>query len=186
MTQRCVWADRSPLESTYHDEEWGVPSFDDAYLFELLVLESMQAGLSWTTIIQKRASMKAAFSNFVPQVIATYENADIDRLLQDPGIIRHRQKCEATVANAQAFLKIQEAYGSFADYLWEFVDHTPLVNHYNDVSEVPSQTDLSVFIAKDFKKRGFKFMGPTTVYAYMQAVGLVDDHMDGCFRKQES
>ena len=179
---RCGWVPASDqLYADYHDNEWGKLIFDDNVLFEFLVLESFQAGLSWITILRKRENFRQAFDHFDYQKIAKYDNGKIIDLLQNEGIIRHRGKIEAAINNAQKFIDIQKEFGSFSTYLWSFVNRTPIKNQFHSLSEVPAKTSLSEQIAKDLKKRGFKFMGATTVYAYMQAVGLVNDHILGCF-----
>ncbi|MGO3733097.1 MAG: DNA-3-methyladenine glycosylase I [Vagococcus sp.] len=177
---KCSWAYRSPSELLYHDTEWGIPVHDDLKLFELLVLETMQAGLSWTTIINKRHSMADAFDHFNPHIIQTYDANKIEELLLNPGIIRHRLKLEAMVQNATCFLAIQHEFGSFDHFIWKYVSHKPIQNHVLDLSTVPSQTELSTRITKDLKKRGFKFLGPTTTYAFMQSIGMVNDHIITC------
>jgi DNA-3-methyladenine glycosylase I len=166
----------------YHDTEWGVPHHDDAALFELLTLEGAQAGLSWTTILRKRDGYRRAFAGFVPAVVAAYTEQDVDRLLADPSIVRHRGKIESTVGNARAVLDVQREFGTFDGYVWEFVGGTPLVSTHRTLAELPSTTAESVAMSKDLKRRGFRFVGPTTVYAFMQAAGLVDDHLVSCFR----
>lgn len=183
--KRCDWAVSNPLETHYHDTEWGVPNHDDRYLFELLILEGAQAGLSWATILQKRQGYLNAFDNFEAEKIARYDDEKVEQLLQDSGIVRHRQKINATISNAKSFLKIQEEFGSFDQYIWSFVDGEPLINAWEDVSQVPAKTTLSDTMSKELKKRGFKFVGSTTCYAYMQAVGMVNDHLVSCFRYQE-
>lgn len=179
---RCSWANSSPLEQTYHDQEWGVPTHDDLVLFELLVLESMQAGLSWSTILAKRQTLNAAFDQFDPKVVASYGEEKVAELLNDPGVIRHKLKINATITNAQRFLEIQKEYGSFDQFIWNYVDHQPLNNQWQDISQVPATSDLSNKISKDLKKLGFKFVGPTTIYSFLQAAGLVDDHVAACFK----
>lgn len=182
---RCEWADGSGPEMTaYHDEEWGVPSHDDVHLFELLVLEGAQAGLSWTTILRKRAGYRRAFDDFDAAKIARYGDADVARLLGDAGIVRNRAKIESTIANARAVLAVQED-GSLSDYLWGFVDGEPVINAWRSVSDLPSQTPVSTTMSRDLKRRGFRFVGPTTCYAFMQAAGLVNDHVVDCFRRPE-
>ncbi|AQP53927.1 DNA-3-methyladenine glycosylase [Vagococcus penaei] len=183
MTTRCDWAVHNPLEQEYHDNEWGIPLFDDQKLFELLILESMQAGLSWSTILAKRETLTEAYSNWNYQEIAAYTDENVERLLVNPGVIRHKLKIKSTISNAQAFIAIQNEFGSFSHYLWDFVDDKPINNNWSDISEVPAKTELSDKISKDLKKRGFKFLGSTTVYAYMQAIGLVNDHLLTCFKK---
>lgn len=178
---RCAWVTQDEAYQKYHDTEWGVPVKEDAVLFEFLVLESFQAGLSWLTVLRKREHFRSAFDQFDASKIALYTQEKIDNLLQDQGIIRHRGKIEATIHNASLFIAIQKTHGSFADYLWGFVNHQPLLHQYETIKEVPARTELSDEIAKDLKKRGFKFMGSTTVYAYLQAVGIVNDHTTDCF-----
>lgn len=166
----------------YHDSEWGVPVRDDATQFEFLVLESAQAGLSWYTILRKRAAYRAAFAGFDPVRVARFTPARVEKLMGDAGIVRNRAKIEATISNARQFLAVQREHGSFCDYLWGFVDGRPIVNHWRESREVPATTALSDTIAKDLKRRGFKFLGSTVVYAHLQATGLVNDHLVGCFR----
>jgi len=183
---RCPWVDLSkPDYVRYHDEEWGVPVRDDGTLFEFLVLEASQAGLSWYTVLRKREGYRKAFAGFDPQAVARFTAADQARLLADPGIIRNRLKVASAVSNARAFLAVQEAFGSFAAYLWAFVDNFPIVNQFEALSEIPAQTPLSTTLSRDLKQRGFSFVGPTAVYAYMQSVGLVNDHLTSCFRHAE-
>ena len=169
----------------YHDEEWGVPSHDDRHLFELLTLECAQAGLSWSTILRKRDGYRRAFAGFDPEAVASYTPADVERLLQDPGIVRNRLKVESTVANAARVLDVQHEVGSFDAYLWAFVDGTPIVGRWRALSELPAETEESQALSKDLKRRGFRFVGPTVCYAFMQAVGMVNDHTVGCFRFAE-
>jgi DNA-3-methyladenine glycosylase I len=166
----------------YHDEEWGVPSHDDRHLFELLTLEGAQAGLSWNTILNKRDGYRKAFAGFDPEVVARFGPKDVERLLADPGIVRNRLKVESTIANATRVLEVQEELGSFDAYLWGFVDGKPIVGGWRSLSELPAETPLSKALSKDLKRRGFRFVGPTVCYAFMQAVGVVDDHTVGCFR----
>jgi DNA-3-methyladenine glycosylase I len=167
----------------YHDTEWGVPHHDDAALFELLTLEGAQAGLSWTTILRKRDGYRRAFADFDPAVVAAYTGDDVDRLVADPSIVRHRGKIESTVTNARAIVAVQEELGSFDRYVWGFVGGEPIVSPYRMLAELPSASDGSRAMSKDLKRRGFRFVGPTTVYAFMQAAGLVDDHVVSCFRR---
>jgi len=169
----------------YHDEEWGVPSHDDRHLFELLTLECAQAGLSWSTILRKRDGYRRAFAGFDPEAIARYTPADVERLLQDPGIVRNRLKVESTVANAARVLEVWDDVGSFDAYLWAFVDGTPIVGRWRALGELPAETEESRALSGDLKKRGFRFVGPTVCYAFMQAIGLVNDHTVGCFRFRE-
>ena len=180
---RCEWAAGSDeLMLAYHDEEWGAPSHDDAHLFELLTLEGAQAGLSWSTILRKREGYRRAFADFDPSVVARFSATDVERLLADPGIVRNRLKVESTVNNAARVLEVQEELGSLDAYLWGFVDGQPIVNRWRTIGEIPAETDLSKAISKDLKKRGFRFVGPTAIYAFMQSVGMVDDHTVDCFR----
>ena len=167
----------------HHDEEWGIPSHDDVHLFEMLSLEGAQAGLSWSTILNKREGYRRAFAGFDPAAVARFGPDDVERLLADPGIVRNRLKVESTVDNAARVLEVQEELGSFDAYLWAFVDGEPIVNQWRTMSELPAETDLSKAISKDLKRRGFRFIGPTVVYAFMQSVGIVDDHMLDCFRR---
>lgn len=180
----CAWALRTPLEHRYHDEEWGLPLRDDKRLFELLVLEYMQAGLSWSTIIAKRESMRAAFDGFDVQTVAAYDEERLAALLEAPGIIKNRLKIKALPINARAFIKVQQEFGSFSAYLWGFVDNSPVDEQRESLEQVPSTTPLAQQMGKDMKKRGFTFMGPTVVYAFMQAAGLINDHLISCPRYQ--
>jgi len=166
----------------YHDEEWGVPSHDDRHLFEMLTLEGAQAGLSWSTILRKRGGYREAFAGFDPPVVARFTSRDVERLLADPGIVRNRLKVESTVNNAARVLEVQEELGSLDTYLWGFVDGAQIVNRWRALSELPAETELSRAISKDLKRRGFRFVGPTVLYAFMQAVGMVDDHTTDCVR----
>ncbi|CAM3610992.1 DNA-3-methyladenine glycosylase I [Erysipelothrix urinaevulpis] len=184
MIKRCDWANHSPQEIYYHDNEWGIPVHDDNKLFEMLILESMQAGLSWSTILSKRETLKEAYDNFDYKIIATYDDNKYHELLNNPGIIRNKLKIKSVITNAHAFMEIQESFGSFDQYIWNFVDGTTINNSWNSIDEVPAKSDLSIQISQDLKKRGFKFLGPTTVYAFMQATGLVNDHMNYCFKKK--
>jgi DNA-3-methyladenine glycosylase I len=181
---RCPWPGNDPLYIAYHDDEWGVPERDDRALYEKLMLDGFQAGLSWITILRKREAFRAAFDHFDPEKIARYTPAKIETLMQNSGIVRNHAKIESTVASARAFLKIQEGEG-FANYLWSFYDGMTVQNVFHDVSEVPAQTPLSVKIAKDLKSKGFNFCGPTVVYAFCQATGMVNDHLAGCWRHAE-
>jgi DNA-3-methyladenine glycosylase I len=167
----------------YHDDEWGVPTHDDAALFELLTLEGAQAGLSWRTILNKRVGYRAGFADFDPATVARFTDRDVDRLLGDAGIVRHRGKIESTINNAQRVLEVQDERGSFDTYVWSFVDGTPIVGTWQRLGELPSSTPASAALSRDLKRRGFRFVGPTTVYAFMQAAGLVDDHVVTCFRR---
>lgn len=183
--KRCDWANSNPLEMDHHDNEWGIPVHDDRLLFEFLVLESMQSGLSWATILKKRRGYLNAFDDFDATKIATYSDRKVEELLQDSGIVRHRQKVNAIIGNAKQFLNIQEEFGSFDVYIWAFIGGEPIKNTWQNSSDVPTQTPVSVSMSKGLKKRGFKFVGPTTCYAYMQAVGMVNDHLVSCFRYSE-
>lgn len=182
---RCGWCEGDTLYEAYHDEEWGVPVYDDDILFEFLILETFQAGLSWITVLRKRENFRKALDNFSYKKIANYEQDKIDQLLQDAGIIRNKLKVNATVTNAQAFIKIQQEFGSFSNYIWGFVDGKPIKNAFKDYKKAPANTPLSDTISKDLKKRGFKFVGTTVVYAHMQATGMVNDHEVNCFRYNE-
>jgi DNA-3-methyladenine glycosylase I len=179
MGERCGWAGPDQIYLDYHDFEWGVPEYDSRALWEKLILDGFQAGLSWITILKKRDNFRAAFQGFDPNVIAKWDEQDIARLLQDPGIVRHRGKIAAAITNAQAWQRI-EADEGFAHYLWKYVDFAPLQNRWASMSEVPAATEISTQISKDLKKAGFKFCGPTIVYAFMQACGMVNDHLVGC------
>ncbi|MEM1001490.1 MAG: DNA-3-methyladenine glycosylase I [Bacteroidota bacterium] len=185
IKKRCGWCEGDPLYEAYHDYEWGVPIYDDDLLFEFLILETFQAGLSWITILRKRENFRVAFDHFNYQKIARYSEDKIESLLQDAGIIRNRLKVKATVSNAQAFIKVQEEFGSFSDYIWGFVNGKPIKNAWKSYKDAPANTPLSDQISKDLKKRGFKFVGSTVVYAHMQATGMVNDHEVGCFRYNE-
>ena len=184
-TKRCAWA-RNPLAVRYHDREWGVPVRNDRRLFEFLILEGAQAGLSWDTILKKRAGYRRAFAGFDPAKVARFDAKKKRALLADPGIVRNRLKIEATVANAKAFLQVQREYGSFARYAWSFVGGRPLVARRRSLRDVPARTELSDALSKDLKKRGFRFVGPTAMYAFMQSAGMVDDHTVDCFRRDPS
>ena len=185
MANRCPWCGDDPLYVAYHDQEWGVPVHEDRRLFEFLILEGAQAGLSWITILRKRENYRRAMDNFDIAAIAAYGEDEVARLLADPGIVRNRLKIRATIANARAVLAIQKEFGSFAQYLWGFVEHRPLCNHWPSLSQVPARTALSDAISKDLKKRGCSFVGSTIIYSLMQAVGMVNDHLVHCFRHQE-
>ena len=183
--KRCPWSEVSDQYIKYHDEEWGVPVFDDKTLFEFLTLETAQAGLSWSTILKRRENYKKAYDNYDIIKIASYDENKIQELLNNEGIIRYRLKIESSINNAKQFLKVQDEYGSFNNYLWSFVDHKPIINSWKKLSEVPAETELSKQIAKDLKSKGFKFVGSVTIYAYLQAVGVVNDHLTNCFRYKE-
>nr|WP_239454411.1 DNA-3-methyladenine glycosylase I [Bacillus suaedaesalsae] len=178
---RCGWVNEDPLYMDYHDNEWGVPVYDDQKLFELLNLEGAQAGLSWYTILKKRDHYRVAFDHFDPIKISNYNDEKVEELLQNAGIVRNKLKINAVITNAKAYLKIVEEYGSFRDYIWSFVGGMPIQNHFNDLSEVPATSEISDKMSKDLKKRGFKFVGSTICYAYMQATGMVNDHITTCF-----
>jgi len=182
---RCGWCLGDDLYESYHDEEWGVPVYDDAKLFEFLILETFQAGLSWITVLRKRENFRKAFDNFDYTEVANYDQTKIDSLLQDSGIIRNKLKIHATITNAQAFIKIQEEFGSFSKYIWGFVHGSPIKNNFKSIKELPANTPLSDAISKNLKSRGFKFVGSTVVYAHMQATGMVNDHETSCFRYNE-
>ncbi|MCC8360949.1 DNA-3-methyladenine glycosylase I [Salinimicrobium sediminilitoris] len=182
---RCGWCVGDPLYEAYHDREWGIPLKDDAAIFEFLILETFQAGLSWITILRKRENFRKAFDNFDYQKMANYPESKIDELMQDSGIIRNGAKIRAAVTNARAFIMVQEEFGSFSEYIWSFVDGSPVQNDWNHLKEVPATTPVSEALSKDLKKRGFKFVGPTVVYAHMQATGMVNDHIKNCFRNPE-
>lgn len=182
---RCGWCVGDPLYEAYHDEEWGVPIKDDTSLFEFLILETFQAGLSWITILRKRENFRRAFDQFDYRKIAQYDQGKVNTLLQDVGIVRNKLKVNATVSNAQAFLRVQEEFGSFSSYIWGFVHGKPIKNAFENYKDAPAHTELSDQISKDLKKRGFKFVGSTVVYAHMQATGMVNDHETGCFRYSE-
>lgn len=182
---RCAWAGTDPVYVAYHDTEWGVPVTDEIRLFEFLVLEGAQAGLSWITILRKREAYRRAFAGFDPKRVARFDAAKIEKLLLDPGIVRNRLKVESAVQNARAFLTIQKEFGSFSAYQWEKVGGKPLQNRPATMKEVPPRTDLSDSFSKDLKKRGFSFVGSTIVYSHMQAVGMVNDHVTSCFRQKE-
>lgn len=179
--ERCGWVGQEPIYETYHDTEWGVPERDARALWEKLILDGFQAGLSWITILKKRENFRAAFEGFDPEIIASWGEPEVQRLLGDAGIIRHRGKIEATIGNARAYLQIQEREG-FDQFLWKYVDGQPLQNHWKSLDEVPAFTPLSTHISKDLKKEGFRFCGPTIVYAAMQAMGLINDHLVTCPR----
>ena len=182
---RCSWSGDDPIYIQYHDEEWGVPIFDDKKIFEFLLLETFQAGLSWISILKKRENFREAFSNFDSKKIAKYSDEKLETLKKNPGIIRNRLKINATKTNAIAFIEVQKEFGTFSKYLWGFVGGTPIKNNFNSTSELPANTPLSERISKDLKRRGFKFVGATIIYSYMQAMGMVNDHTTNCFRHDE-
>jgi len=185
MKTRCLWCGSDPAYITYHDKEWGVPVYDDRLLFEFLILEGAQAGLSWLTILKKRDNYRKAFHAFDCDRIARYTDADVNRLLADPGIVRNRLKIEAALKNARGVVNIRDEYGSLASYLWRYVDGVPKQNAWHSITEVPGKTGISDAMSKDLKKRGFNFVGSTICYAFMQAVGMVNDHTTDCFRNGE-
>ena len=182
---RCAWCGTDPLYCDYHDNEWGRPSHDDRHLFEMLILEGAQAGLSWITILRKRENYRLAFDNFDVEKVAKYNASKVESLLKNEGIVRNRLKIESAIQNAKMFIKVQQEFGSFNKYLWQFVNNKPIVNDLKSMRDILPKTELSDAISKDLVKRGFKFVGSTIMYAYMQAVGLVDDHMADCFRKKK-
>ncbi|MCL1817768.1 MAG: DNA-3-methyladenine glycosylase I [Spirochaetaceae bacterium] len=185
MKKRCEWCLSSELYMAYHDKEWGVPTYDDRKHFEFLVLESAQAGLSWITILKKRENYRKAYDGFDPQKVARYNAAKKKKLLADAGIVRNRLKIEASITNAQEFLEIQKEFGSFSNYIWGFTHGKPVKGKWKKLSEIPAKTELSDMIAKDLKKRGFRFLGSVILYSHMQATGIVNDHLTGCFRYRE-
>ncbi len=182
---RCAWCKNDPLYMAYHDTEWGVPVFEDYKLFEFLILETFQAGLSWITILRKRENFRSAFDHFDYKKIANYSEAKYEELLLDAGIIRNKLKIKATISNAVAFMEVQKEFGSFSNYIWGFTDGKPIKNERKNLSELPATTKLSDIVSKDLKKRGFKFVGSTVMYAHMQATGMINDHVTECFRYQE-
>ncbi len=179
---RCIWPGENPLMIAYHDMEWGVPLFDDQKLFEFIFLDAMQAGLSWAIVLKKREAFRKAFDNFNPKKIAKYNDAKVELLLGNPGIIRNRQKIRSTIRNACAFLEIQKEYGSFSSYIWSFVNDRPIINTYSEQKDIPPQSRESDAMSKALIKRGFSFVGSTICYAFMQAAGMVNDHLTNCFR----
>ena len=181
----CTWPGTDPLYLAYHDEEWGVPEYDDQALFEKLILDGFQAGLSWITILRKRENFQKAFDGFDAVKLARHTDKRVEKLLQNEGIIRHRGKIEGTIGNARIWLDFMEKENGFSNYLWDFVDGKPIQNKFKTLKDVPASTDVSTALSKDLKKRGFKFCGPTIVYAFMQAVGMVNDHTTGCFRHKQ-
>lgn len=184
--KRCEWVESTFQQYVdYHDREWGVPVHDDHIHFEFLILESAQAGLSWSTILKKRESYREAFADFNPEKVARFDDSDVERLMQNEGIVRYDKKIRSAIKNAKAFLDVQKEFGSFDTYIWDFVDQKPIINAPKALNEVPAKTELSDRIAKDLKRRGFSFLGSTTVYAYLQACGLVNDHTIDCFRYHE-
>lgn len=180
--KRCPWAEASDSERDYHDTEWGIPTHDDHRLFEMITLEGAQAGLSWSTILNKREGYRRAFQAFDPAKVARFKPKRIEKLLTDASIVRHRGKIESTISNAKAVLAIQAEHGSLADYLWAFVDGEPILNSWKKMAEVPAETPISKAMSKELKRQGFRFVGPTTCYAFMQSAGMVNDHLTSCFR----
>ena len=185
LQQRCEWGNSSPLYIEYHDSEWGVPVHDERMLFEFLILEGAQAGLSWSTILNKRQAYIQAFDNFEPTKVASYNDAKVQALLANPAIVRNRLKIQAAIQNARSYLKVQDQYGTFDTYIWEFVDGKPVQNSWKSLQEIPATTKESDTMSKELKKQGFTFVGSTICYAFMQAVGMVNDHIVNCFRWQE-
>lgn len=184
-TPRCPWCGTDPLYQQYHDEEWGVPCFDERTLFEFLILEGAQAGLSWITILRKRENYRLAFDQFNPEIIASYDEPKVEELMSNAGIVRNQQKIRATINNARRYLTLIEQKNSLSDYLWDFVDGQPIVNQFDNFADIPAKTILSDVISKDMKQLGFKFFGSTICYAFMQATGMVNDHLTSCFRHSE-
>lgn len=185
MNNRCGWVGTNQLMIDYHDTEWGVPVTDDHKLFEYMILDAFQAGLSWLIILKKREALRKAFQNFNPTQVANFSDEEISRLLTNPNIIRNELKIKGTIINAQKFLEVSEHYGSFAQFIWNFVDGKPIVNHWKELKEIPSRTELSDKISKELKSLGFKFVGSTIIYAFLQAAGVVNDHLVSCFRYRE-
>ena len=182
---RCSWAESSPLYIDYHDNEWGRPVHDDNKLFEMLILEGAQAGLSWITVLKKRNSYREAFDGFDPNKVALYDDAKIQELLSNEGIVRNRLKLNAAIVNAKLFLEVQKEHGSFYKFIWKYVDYKPIINRFEKLEEVPATTEISDKISKDLKKMGFKFVGSTIIYSFMQAIGMVNDHLIDCFAYKE-
>ena len=185
IKSKCTWCKGDVLYEKYHDTEWGVPLFEDQVLFELLTLETFQSGLSWITILRKREEFRKAFDQFDYQKIASYKPSKENELLNNIGIIRHRSKISATINNAQVFLNIQKKYGSFSDYLWNFLDGSPIINKYKSLKEIPATSPLAKTINRELRQKGYKFIGPKVIYAFMQAIGMVNDHLIDCFRYKE-
>ena len=180
--KRCKWAQSSDLDAEYHDEEWGVVSIDDIHLFEMLILEGAQAGLSWNTILKKRYNYRKACYDFDPEKVSRFTKKSVERLLNDAGIVRNRLKIAASITNAKVFLEVQKEYGSFSEFIWGFVEGKPIINRWENIQQIPTETVESQNMSKALKKRGFKFVGPTICYAYMQSIGMVNDHEMSCFR----
>lgn len=185
MENRCPWCEKDDLYRNYHDQEWGVPVYDDRVLFEFLILEGVQAGLSWHTVLRKRENYRVAYDDFDFEKVALYDRAKLDGLMQNEGLIRNKLKIEASVTNAQRFMEVRKEFGSFSNYIWRFIGGTPIVNHFESLKDVPATTPVSDQISRDMKKRGFKFVGSTVVYAHMQATGMVNDHLVTCPRHRE-
>lgn len=186
MPKRCDWCENTFYQYIrYHDEEWGVPVFDDQVQFEFLVLESSQAGLSWSTILKKREGYRKAFANFEVEKVAAFDEEKVQQLLSNPDIIRNENKIRSAINNARQFIQIQQEFGNFCNYIWDFVDGKPIHNHWDTMDQIPATTEISDKLSKDLKNRGFKFIGSTTIYAHMQATGLVNDHLTSCFRHQQ-
>jgi len=182
IKSRCSWSEKDPLYVKYHDTEWGTPVYDDDKIFEFLILETFQAGLSWITVLRKRENFRKAFDNFNYLKIAKYKDKKFDELIMNSGIIRNKLKIRATISNANAFIEIQKEFGSFSKYIWGFVNHKPIINQWESLKDIPANTEISDKLSLDLKKRGFKFVGSTVIYAYMQATGMVNDHIVSCFR----
>jgi len=183
---RCQWCGSDPLYIAYHDQEWGIPAHDDHHLFEMLILEGAQAGLSWITVLRKREAYRQAFADFDPRAVADFGPGRLQAILQNPGVVRNRLKVASAVSNARAFLAVQDQFASFDAYLWRFTEGRPVVNHWRSLSEIPAVTPQALALSKDLKRRGFKFVGPTIMYAFMQAVGMVDDHVLDCWKREPS
>ena len=182
---RCGWCGEDTLYVAYHDQEWGVPLHDDQKLFEFLILEGAQAGLSWLTILKKRDAYRKAYYQFDPEKVSRFNSRSIERLMNNPGIVRNRLKIEASISNARAFLEVQDEFDSFDNFIWQYVDHQPRQNHWRRLKDIPALTNESIQMSKDLQQRGFRFVGPTICYAFMQAVGMVNDHVVGCFRHKQ-
>ncbi|RDW21070.1 DNA-3-methyladenine glycosylase I [Oceanobacillus arenosus] len=180
--KRCAWVTTDPIYLNYHDHEWGVPVHDDQKLFEMLTLEGAQAGLSWITILKRRENYRQAFANFDPEIIKSYDASKVEELRQNEGIIRNKLKINSVITNAKAFLNVQAEFGTFDEYMWQFVGGKPIINHWDEIGQIPASTPESERMSKDLKKRGFKFVGPTICYAFMQAIGMVNDHTKDCFK----
>jgi DNA-3-methyladenine glycosylase I len=185
IMERCPWCGNNSIYVKYHDEEWGEPVHDERKHFEFLVLESAQAGLSWITILKKRENYRIAYDNFDPVKVAEYSEEKVNEFMKNEGIIRNRKKIEASINNAKMFLKIQDEFGSFDNYIWKFVNYRPIVNSWQDISQLPASSELSDIVSKDLKKRGFKFLGTITVYSHLQAIGIINDHLMSCFRYKQ-